>query len=133
PDRGALALGALLSGWAINSTWYGLHHVMSQTMVRGGRIEHGQANSGLLPHTAAALRRRAPRALEQLDAAIGEPVEEVARRFAALAGTSHLRELGVTEEQIAGCVQAASQRPELDLTPPRADEAELRAIYEAAW
>lgn len=133
PDRDALALGALLSGWAINSTWYGLHHVMSQTMVRGGQIEHGQANSGLLPHTTAALRGRAPQALEQLDAKIGERAEQVARRFAALAGTTHLRELGVTEEQVAGCAAAAAQRPELDLTPPRAGEDELRAIYEAAW
>jgi alcohol dehydrogenase class IV len=133
PDRSALALGALLSGWAINSTWYGLHHVLSQTMVRGGQIEHGQANSGLLPHTTAALRRRAPQALQQLDAAIGEPAEAVAARFAQLAGTTHLRELGVTEEQLAGCAAAAAQRPELDLTPPRADAAELQAIYEAAW
>ncbi len=133
PDRSALALGSLLSGWAINSTWYGLHHVMSQTMVRGGRIEHGQANSALLPHTAAALRTRAPDAVTQLDDAIGESVEGVARRFAALAGTTHLRELGVTEEQLAGCARAASQRPELDLTPPRAGEPELLAVYEAAW
>jgi alcohol dehydrogenase class IV len=133
PDRGALALGALLSGWAINSTWYGLHHVMSQTMVRGGQIEHGEANSALLPHTTAALRMRAPQSLEQLDSAIGEPAEDVARRFATLAGTTHLRELGVTEQQLAGCARAAAARPELDLTPPRADEAELLAIYEAAW
>ena len=83
----------------------------SQTMVRGGRIEHGQANSALLPHTTAALRTRVPQALEQLDAAIGEPAEGVARRFAALAGATHLRELGVTEEQLAGCAQAAARAP----------------------
>jgi hypothetical protein len=27
------------------------------------------------------------------------------------------------------CADAAAERPELDLTPPRADRAELRALY----
>ena len=31
------------------------------------------------------------------------------------------------------CAEAAAERPELDLTPPRADRAELLALYEAAW
>ena len=34
PDREALALGALLAGYVIDSTGYGLHHVLSQTLVR---------------------------------------------------------------------------------------------------
>jgi alcohol dehydrogenase class IV len=133
PDRAALALGALLAGWTIDSTWYGLHHVVSQTMVRGGRVGHGPANSALLPHTAAALRRRSPAVLDALDAAIGEPVEDVARRFAQLADAEHLEGLGVARAVLEGCAQAAGQRQELDLTPPRADHDELLAIYEAAW
>ena len=56
PDRDALALGALLAGYALGSTGFGLHHVMAQTLVRHGPVGHGQANAVLLPHTAEALR-----------------------------------------------------------------------------
>ena len=31
------------------------------------------------------------------------------------------------------CADAASERAELELTPPRADRAELRAIYDTAY
>jgi len=36
-------------------------------------------------------------------------------------------------EALAECADAAAERPELDLTPPRADRAELLALYEGAW
>jgi alcohol dehydrogenase class IV len=133
PDRVTLALGALLSGWAIDSTWYGLHHVCAQTLVRVGPAGHGPANVCLLRHTAAALRRRSPAVLDALDAAIGVPVEAVAARFAALAGAEQLEEMGVELDALERCAQAAGARAELDLTPPRPDHHELLAIYEAAW
>ncbi|MBJ7342721.1 MAG: iron-containing alcohol dehydrogenase, partial [Solirubrobacteraceae bacterium] len=40
-----LALGALLSGYAIDANWYGIHHVMSQTLVRNAGVSHGDANA----------------------------------------------------------------------------------------
>src|SRR4051812_25907265 len=49
PDRDALALGALLSGYAIDGMGYGLHHVLSQTLVRFAGVGHGQANAAMLP------------------------------------------------------------------------------------
>jgi alcohol dehydrogenase class IV len=133
PDRDALALGALLSGYAIGTAWYGLHHVASQTLVREGGAGHGPANAALLPHTAAALRRRRPDALEALDRACGEPVETLARRIAAVAAVAGVRSLGVPEDALERCAHAAAQRPELQLTPPAADAAELLAIYREAW
>ena len=133
PDRDELALGALLSGYAIDSAWYGLHHVMAQTLVREAGAGHGQANVALLPVTSAALRRRRPDALEALDALIGEPVEEVARRFAALAGAARLRDAGVDEAALEPCAAAAAGRGELALTPPAADAGELLELYRAAW
>ena len=60
PDRDQLALGALLSGYAIDANWYGLHHVMSQTLVREAGAGHGPANAAMLPVTSAALRTRLP-------------------------------------------------------------------------
>ena len=59
-DRDALALGALLSGYVIDSTGYGLHHVLAQTLARFAGVWHGPANAAMLPHTTVALRERAP-------------------------------------------------------------------------
>src|SRR6478609_63842 len=56
--RDRLALGALLAGYVIDSTWYGLHHAMSQTLVRFARLGHGAANTIMLPVTIGALARR---------------------------------------------------------------------------
>ena len=51
PDRDGLALGALLAGYVIDSTGYGLHHVLSQTLVRLARRgpRAGQRRAAL-PH-----------------------------------------------------------------------------------
>jgi alcohol dehydrogenase class IV len=132
PDRDALALGALLSGYVIDSTGYGLHHVLSQTLVRLAGVGHGQANAALLPHTVGALRRRSPERLEALALGLGADPAQVAAALARRAGASRLRDLGVSDEQLDACARAAAQRPELALTPPPADEAELRALYAAA-
>jgi alcohol dehydrogenase class IV len=132
-DRDALALGALLAGCVIDSTGYGLHHVLSQSLARFAGVWHGHANAAVLPHTTAAVRRRAPEALAALDAAAGIEMEALARRFAQRAGAQQLRDLGVSEEALERCVSAALERADLHNTPPPADEAEIRALYEAAW
>lgn len=123
PDRDALALAALLSGYAIDATWYGLHHVMSQTLVRIAGAGHGQANAAMLPHTMRALGGRG------LELVAGV---ELAERLADLAGATHLAALGVDDAALDRCADAAAQRPELALTPPPATREELRAIYGAA-
>ena len=126
PDRVALALAALLSGYAIDAAGYGLHHVLSQTLVRVGGAGHGPANAAMLPHTAAALR-------ERVGDRIPAGVEALARELAERAGTQRIRDLGVEREALARCAEAAAKRADLDNTPPRADEAELLRLYEAAW
>jgi alcohol dehydrogenase class IV len=126
PDRDELALGALLAGYTIDSTGFGLHHVMAQTLVRCGVAGHGQANAILLPHTARALARRFP---ERVDAGVAD----AAAQLCALTGATRLRELGVAREALDECVEVAAARRELAHTPPAADAAELREIYEAAW
>ena len=133
PDRDELALGALLSGYSIDASWYGLHHVMSQTLVREAGAGHGPANASLLPVTSAALRERNPGALAAIDAAAGEPAESAAARFAALAGVARLRDIGIDESALEICAEAAAQRPELGFTPPPADAAELLELYRRAW
>lgn len=123
PDRDALALAALLSGYTIDANWYGLHHVMSQTLVRLGGVGHGPANAAMLPHTMRALEQRGHDLVADV---------RLAERLADLAGATHLSALGVDEATLDRCADAAAQRAELANTPPAADRAELREIYGAA-
>jgi alcohol dehydrogenase class IV len=133
PDRDSLALGALLAGFAADAAGYGLHHVMAQTLARHTSVGHARANGILMPHTLRALARRFPLEMERLGDAIGEDPPSSAARLAERIGTVRLRELGVAAEDLATCADAALDRPELSLTPPPPDRAELLAIYEAAW
>jgi alcohol dehydrogenase class IV len=133
PDRDALALAALLSGYTIDATGYGLHHVLSQTLVRLAGAGHGAANAAMLPHTSAALRRRFPEAVAAQDAVAGRPVEELAGQLGEIAGAGRVRAIGVAEDRLETCADAAAQRAELHLTPPPADAAELRRLYGEAW
>jgi alcohol dehydrogenase class IV len=126
--REQLALAALLSGYAIGAAWYGLSHVLSQTLVRVGGAGHGQANAAVLPVAIAALERRNPRRVDP-----DGTLAELARRLARRAGADGIRRLGVPEERLDACADAAAQRPELDLTPPRPDRDELRELYAQAW
>ena len=126
--RDQLALAALLSGYAIDAAWYGLHHVLSQTLVRLGGAGHGPANAAMLPHTIAALERRRPGYVDP-----DGSLRDLAQRLAATAGADGIRRIGVPRERLADCARAAAQRAELALTPPAADEAELLELYEGAW
>jgi alcohol dehydrogenase class IV len=137
PDREALALGALLAGYVIDSTGLGLHHVLAQTLVRVAGAGHGPANAAMLPRTAAALARRAPEAIAALDAAVrdgdaargGGALVAAARAIAARAGASSLRAIGVGAESLEACADAAAARPQLANTPPAADRDEILRIY----
>jgi alcohol dehydrogenase class IV len=133
PDRDALALGALLAGYTIDSTGLGLHHVLAQTLVRHELTGHGLANSLLLPHTIGALGRRFGAEHAALAAALGEDPAVAVARLRSLTGVDRLRDLGVPEAVLDECVAAAVERPQLDNTPPRPGPEELRALYGAAW
>ncbi|MFL5958110.1 MAG: iron-containing alcohol dehydrogenase [Solirubrobacterales bacterium] len=132
-ERDQLALGALLSGYAVGEAGYGLHHVMSQTLARYTDAGHGPANAIMLPHTTRALERRAPERVAALGTAIGDDPVSAAAALAARTGATRLRDVGVSEGQLAECADAAARRPELAYTPPAADRSELLALYETAW
>jgi alcohol dehydrogenase class IV len=133
PDRDALALGALLGGYALDASALGLHHVLAQTLVREADVGHGPANAILLPHTLGALAWRAPDRMEDLSTALGEDPSEAAARICGLTGATSLRELGVAADALPRCADAAAGRDELENTPPRADRAEILALYEHAY
>jgi alcohol dehydrogenase class IV len=133
PDRNALALGALLAGYVIGATGYGLHHVLSQTLVRFAGVGHGAANAIMLPHTLGALAGRSPQAIARLGDALGADAAVVAARLRTLTGVERLRDAGVSAGELDRCAAQAASRPELHLTPPVAEVAELRELYEAAY
>jgi alcohol dehydrogenase class IV len=132
PDRDAAALGALLAGYALDSTGLGFHHVLAQTLVREAGVVHADANAALLPHTVGALAWRCPEAHEDLATALGTDPAAAAGRIASRAGATRLSDLGIERADLVRCAEAAAERDELDLTPPRAEAAEILAVYEQA-
>jgi alcohol dehydrogenase class IV len=132
-DRDLLALGALLAGYVIGSTGYGLHHVLSQTLVRVAGIGHGAANAVMLPWSLGALELREQQALAAFRDALGFEPRELAERVRELAGVARLRDAGVSRADLKRCASEASQRPELALTPPAAGIDEIRVLYESAY
>jgi alcohol dehydrogenase class IV len=137
PDRETLALGALLAGYVIDSTGLGLHHVLAQTLVRVLGASHGPANAVVLPHTIAALERRARAAIAALDesampGAADCALVALARRLGALAGAGTLSQIGADTAGLPEAVEAAAARPQLANTPPAAGRDEIAAIYDAA-
>ena len=133
PKRDELALGALLAGWAVDHTGLGLHHVLAQTAVRTAGLGHAQANAALLPETAAACRRRFPRALADLDEAAGRPFEELARALKSRAGAEATTALADDHGLLEQAVEGAGWRSELEAIPPRPGAQELRALFSAAF
>src|SRR5215208_6436405 len=108
PERDALALGALLAGYASGAAGFGLHHVMAQTLVRLAGIGHGPANAILLPHTILSLARRFPGEMERFGEAVGGEPSAVAASILARVGVTRLRECGVTSEVLPRCAAAAA-------------------------
>jgi maleylacetate reductase len=132
PDRPALALGALLAGWAVDHSGLGPHHALAQTAARVAQLGHAQANAALLPATIAALRARRPEAFGQLDAQLAVELEAVATGLRDRAAADNLGAITTDDELLDRAVQAALKRLELARVPPAPDAAELRLIYRNA-
>jgi alcohol dehydrogenase class IV len=128
PDRPALALGALLAGWAVDHSGLGLHHALAQTAVRAASLQHAQTNAALLPATIRAIRSRRPAELKRLDEILGITLEAVAEQLRQRARAS-LGLLADDEELLRQAIETAAQRPELNRIPPAPDHTEIREIY----
>lgn len=132
-DPAALALGALLCGYAVDSTGFALHHVLGQTTVRTCGTPHAETYAALLPRTMEAMYPRAPDQIAALAEALGTEPKRIGERIEALGGRRRLGELGAERGCIDAVVEAAGQRDQLAMTPDPPDAAEIRRIIEAAW
>jgi alcohol dehydrogenase class IV len=138
PERGDLALGALLAGFASGSTGIAFHHALCQTIVRTVGSPHAETNAVVLPHSARLMAGRAPGAMSDLARALGdgsgdpEAAAGDIARIAARCGHTRLATLGVTEEHLPAAASAALAHPALALTPDPPDESELLELLRAA-
>jgi alcohol dehydrogenase class IV len=139
PDREAVALGALLGGYAIGMSGLAVHHALCQTVVRGAELPHAETNALVLPHTAAFMASRAPVAVGRFARALGDPdadPDAAPARVALLTaqtGVAGLAALGLDVATIPALAEAVTDHPALANTPgdpPSRDD--LAAILHAA-
>jgi alcohol dehydrogenase class IV len=139
PDRAAVALGALLGGYAVGLTGFAVHHALCQTTVRVAGLPHAETNAVVLPHSSAFVADRAPGPVGRFAAALGDPngdpVNASGRvaRLTAETGVDGLGDLGLDSSAIDGVVTAVMRHPALANTPggPPSEE-ELAAILRAS-
>jgi alcohol dehydrogenase class IV len=132
-DRSALALGSILSGYAIDSAGMGLHHLVCQTLVRLCGTPHAETNAAVLPHAVALLAGRAPEVYERLAGALGTDRSGLPERIETLGRPRRLGEVGRDPSKLDEAIEAMLQRPELRRVPQPPDGPELRGLVDAAW
>ena len=138
PDRDALALGALLAGYASGSTGIAVHHAICQTIVRTAGTPHAETNAVMLPHSARMMASRAPAELGLLARALGDPDPDPdaaagrAAKLAARCGHTRLSTLGVEPGQLETVVQIVERHPLLANTPAPPGGEELAAVLDDA-
>jgi maleylacetate reductase len=138
PDREALALGAVLAGYASGCTGIAVHHATCQTIVRAAGAPHAETNAVMLPHSARLMLSRVPGALADLAEALGdssgdpEAAPAALARLAARCGHTRLSTLGVSEQQLPELAEAVAAHPLLRNTPDPPDEAELLGVLREA-
>jgi alcohol dehydrogenase class IV len=133
-ERSALALGALLCAFAVDSARLALHHVICQTLVRVLEIPHAETNATMLPRVLEAMRERAPTEVEALAAALGTTPDELGGRADELGGgRRHLADIGAERGRLDEALDAMLARPDLKHTPDPPGRDELRSIVKSAW
>jgi alcohol dehydrogenase class IV len=133
-DRGALALGAILCGYAIDSGLFAVHHVTCQTLVRVCGSPHAETNAGILPRAMALMAPRAPEQVEALATAIGTTPAGIEERILDLGGRPPgLGAAGADRDRLDEALDAILQRPELGFTPDPPGREELASMIERAW
>jgi alcohol dehydrogenase class IV len=127
-EREALALGALLAGYASGSTGIAVHHAICQTIVRTAGTPHAETNAVMLPHSARLMEPRAPEALRAFRNAVGTDLAALAAR----SGQTRLSSLGVSEQQLPGIAEAVAAHPYAANTPDPPGAEELLALLRDA-
>lgn len=132
-DRGDLALGAILCGYAIDSAGLGLHHVICQTLVRICGTPHAETNAAILPRAVGFLAERTPEAYEGFATSLGTDLPGLPPRIAELGQPQRLSTFG-DESRLNEALEAMLQRPELQRVPgPLPSHDDLADMVRSAW
>ncbi|MFL5873097.1 MAG: iron-containing alcohol dehydrogenase [Solirubrobacterales bacterium] len=133
-DRAALALGAILCGYAIDSAGFALHHLVCQTLVRICDTPHAETNAAILPHALAFLAERAPEPYDRLAVALGTERGGLQDRIEELGQPRPLGELGSDESKLDEAIDAMLQRSELARVPGSpVTRNDLERLVRKAW
>jgi alcohol dehydrogenase class IV len=133
-DRPGLALGSILCGYAIDSAGLGLHHLVSQTLVRVCGTPHAETNAAILPHAVALLAERAPAPYGPFAAALGVDLSSLSDRIAELGRPPRLGAVGGDESKLDEAIEAMLKRPELQHVPgPPSSRGDLERLVHRAW
>ena len=133
-DTAALAQGAILCGYAIDSGAFAIHHVVCQTLVRICGSPHAETNATILPRAMAFMVPRAPDNLAPLCESLGTDPENVEFRILELGGNpAGLGELGADHSKLDQALDSMLLRPELAFTPEPPTRESLEGLIERAW
>jgi maleylacetate reductase len=133
-DRAALAQGAILCGYAIDSGAFALHHVVCQTLVRICGLPHAETNAAILPRAMAFMAPRAPEDIAALAEALGTDPAEIEPRILDLGGNPFgLGETGADHSKLDQAIESMLIRPELAFTPEPPAREDLEQLIESAW
>ncbi len=132
-NRAALAQGALLCAYAIDSAAFGVHHVICQTLVRICGTPHAETNAAILPRAMAFLVPRAPDQLASLAEALGADPTNVEARILELGEPTGLGDLGADKSKLDQALDSMLLRPELAFTPEPPTRDDLAQLVEASW
>jgi maleylacetate reductase len=133
-DTEAVALGAVLAGYASGTTGIAVHHAVCQTLVRLAGTPHAETNAVMLPHSARLMGDRAPAALGAFAVALGDvgaPLDRLAE-LAARSGHTRLSTLGVGEEHVEPVAATVASHYLLPNTPNPPGEQEIAALVREA-
>jgi alcohol dehydrogenase class IV len=133
-DRAALAQGAILCGYAIDSGAFAIHHVVCQSLVRICGTPHAETNAAILPRAMAYMAPRAPEDVAALADALGTDPGQIEARILELGGDPPgLGEAGADHSKLDQAIESMLVRPELAFTPEPPDRDELERLIERAW
>ncbi|HEU5141881.1 MAG TPA: iron-containing alcohol dehydrogenase [Solirubrobacterales bacterium] len=133
-DRAALAQGAILCGYAIDSGAFALHHVICQTLVRVCGSPHAETNAAVLPHTMDFMATRAPEEIGALCESLETDPADLGARIRELGGDPPgLGAVGADRSALDRALDSMLARPELAFGPEPPAPEQLRDLVEAAW
>jgi alcohol dehydrogenase class IV len=133
-NRAALAQGALLCAYAIDSAAFGMHHVICQTLVRICGTPHAETNAAILPGALAYMAPRVSDRLSSLAEALSTDPEDIEARVQQLGGDPPgLGALGADRGKLDQALESMLLRPELAFTPEPPTRSDLEELIDRAW